>query len=197
MSGSPYGDVKVNTKAALSYLPLSIPAYNETLGELTLERISGESSEDVAACHQMLNHEIEQGNSYPQEEPLTEAQFRAYFLSHDAFLVRKVSTGQPIACFYVKPNFPGRCSHICNGGFITALPFRRLGVARLMGVQFQRIARDLGYTASFFNLVFVTNVASVELWKSLGFVVTGRVPNAARLKGHELPVDALQIYKAF
>lgn len=21
-------------------------------------------------------------------------------------------------CFYVKPNFPGRCSHVCNGGFI-------------------------------------------------------------------------------
>ena len=21
-------------------------------------------------------------------------------------------------CFYVKPNFPGRCSHVANGGFI-------------------------------------------------------------------------------
>ena len=79
--------------------------------------------------------------------------------------------------FYVKPNFPGRCSHICNGGFVTARHARRQGVARLMGVQFQRIAKDLGYKASFFNLVFVSNVASVNLWRSLGFLETGRVPH--------------------
>lgn len=55
--------------------------------------------------------------------------------------------------FYVKPNFPGRCSHVCNGGFITDPRRRRRGVARLMGHAFLRFARDLGYRASYFNLV--------------------------------------------
>ena len=27
--------------------------------------------------------------------------------------------------FYVKPNFPGRCAHVCNGGFITKKNFRK------------------------------------------------------------------------
>ncbi|CAM9814561.1 unnamed protein product [Laminaria digitata] len=55
--------------------------------------------------------------------------------------------------FYIKPNFPGRCSHVCNGGFITDPRRRRRGVARLMGHAFLRLARDLGYKASYFNLV--------------------------------------------
>lgn len=55
--------------------------------------------------------------------------------------------------FYIKPNFPGRCSHVCNGGFITDPRMRRRGVARLMGHAFLRFAKDLGYRASYFNLV--------------------------------------------
>lgn len=55
--------------------------------------------------------------------------------------------------FYIKPNFPGRCSHVCNGGFITDPCRRRRGVARLMGHAFLRLAKDLGYKASYFNLV--------------------------------------------
>lgn len=55
--------------------------------------------------------------------------------------------------FYIKPNFPGRCSHVCNGGFITDPRRRRRGVAKLMGHAFLRLARDLGYKASYFNLV--------------------------------------------
>lgn len=53
----------------------------------------------------------------------------------------------------VKPNFPGRCSHICNGGFITRLDSRDRGVGTVMGLSFLRLARDLGYRASYFNLV--------------------------------------------
>lgn len=55
--------------------------------------------------------------------------------------------------FYIKPNFPGRCSHVCNGGFITDPQRRRRGVARLMGHAFLRFAKELGYKASYFNLV--------------------------------------------
>ncbi len=127
--------------------------------------------------------------------------FRAYFLSHAAFVVRvvpdplsleggeKPSSSEPAAAaatgggdggassagagaemgkeggeddddrvdvwgaFYIKPNFPGRCSHVCNGGFITDPRRRRRGVARLMGYAFLRLAKDLGYRASYFNLV--------------------------------------------
>lgn len=39
----------------------------------------------------------------------------------------------------------GRCSHICNGGFITVEKFRGRGIGKLMAASFLKIARDLGY----------------------------------------------------
>jgi RimJ/RimL family protein N-acetyltransferase len=39
--------------------------------------------------------------------------------------------------------------------------------------------------------VFENNVASVKIWKRLGFEVIGRVPQAARLENSEDLVDAL------
>lgn len=61
-----------------------------------------------------------------------------------------------------------------------------------MGACFIGMARDLGYRRSMFNLVFVSNEASVALWRKLGFRETGRVPQAGDLKGLGY-VDALQI----
>jgi hypothetical protein len=62
--------------------------------------------------------------------------YRGYFLSHAAFVVRALepgfdadgnpsAPGEVLGCFYVKPNFPGRCGHVCNGGFITKAKFRK------------------------------------------------------------------------
>jgi hypothetical protein len=59
------------------------------------------------------------------------------------------------------------------------------------------VGRDLGYQGSFFNLVYVTNEASVKLWRELNFEQTGRVPKAGRLKGHSDLVDAFQFHYDF
>merc|ERR1712154_178603 len=95
---------------------------------------------------------------------------------------------------YIKPNFPGRCGHICNGGFITNSEYRGNGAATIMGRAYLRIAKDLEYRASLFNLVFVSNKASIRIWEKLGFQHTGTIPNAADLKGIDGFVDARQYY---
>lgn len=81
----------------------------------------------------LLNHELEDGRSWPFEHPLSLDGFRAYFLSHAAFVVRRLEEGEGgdsssvLGAFYIKPNFPGRCAHICNGGFITHVAVRIIG----------------------------------------------------------------------
>lgn len=75
--------------------------------------------------------------------------------------------------FYIKPNFPGRCSHVCNGGFITDPSRRRRGVATLMGHAFLRFAKDLGYKSSYFNLVSSMNAAPLILC----WICENRFPN--------------------
>ncbi|ORY50046.1 hypothetical protein BCR33DRAFT_713624 [Rhizoclosmatium globosum] len=66
-----------------------------------------------------------------------------------------------------------------------------------MGRAFTVLAPLLGYRASIFNLVFVTNVASVQLWRGLGFSEVGRIPGAGRLKGQEGYVDAIVFHYDF
>ena len=161
---------------------------------------------DLCRARELLNLAIDEGLSYPYEHPMDEEGFSSYFLSHEAFVAKVVADGrfvgsmdggwqtdgEVVGVFYIKPNFPGRCDHICNGGFVVAPAFRRQGVGRLLGTQFLKLARALGYEAAFFNLVFEDNEASVRLWRSLGFETTGRVPRAARHKsgGYQ---DALQM----
>jgi RimJ/RimL family protein N-acetyltransferase len=54
-----------------------------------------------------------------------------------------------------------------------------------------------------FNLVFESNVASIKLWRRLGFKEIGRIPKAGRLRGQgatpdtEGYVDAIQFYWDF
>ncbi|MEH2270771.1 MAG: N-acetyltransferase [Nostoc sp.] len=147
----------------------------------------------------LLNVVIVEGKTYPQNQPLSPTEFSAYWLSKDAFVVRTSvvdPTHKPkeiLGAFYLKPNFPGRCSHICNAGFIVQPGLRGQGLGRFMGEAMLSIAANLGYEAVMFNLVFETNIPSITLWQSLGFEIIGRIPGAAKLENGQV-VDALILY---
>jgi hypothetical protein len=44
----------------------------------------------------MLNEVLAEGTTYPFEGPMDEAMFRAYFLSHDAFVARTADTAAEV-----------------------------------------------------------------------------------------------------
>jgi hypothetical protein len=49
-----------------------------------------------------------------------------------------------LGSFYIKPNYPGRSSHVCNGGFLVGPLARNRGVGRLMGEGYLEWAPKLG-----------------------------------------------------
>ncbi|KAI9042473.1 GNAT family N-acetyltransferase [Aspergillus affinis] len=156
----------------------------------------------VKVLHREFSEEIARGATYPMEEAMGLDQFAGYWFG--TFAVVAVvdrdhhADGPPgrwlqgqedrdwerdcLGTFYVKPNYPGRCSHVCNAGFLTTAAARGRGVG-------------IGYKYSVFNLVFENNVASVKIWERLGFKIIGRVPGAARLANSPDLVDALIIGK--
>jgi GNAT superfamily N-acetyltransferase len=159
-------------------------------------QVSKTNEEENEVMRSALNYEIRKGNTYPQEEELSPSQFQSYFISHYAFIA-KAESGEIYGFFYIKPNFPGRSSHICNGGFVVVPPHQGKGVGRLLGQAYLYLARDLGFRGSFFNLVYESNVPSLRLWTGLGFTKAGRIPQAGRLllpNGEEEYIDAIQIY---
>lgn len=158
----------------------------------------------IDVVHQLLNSEIEAGDTYPQDTILTKEAFTNYYFSYfTAVLILgeyKVEQQQNVlpkdifgpdfdfksnflGSYYIKPNYPGRASHNCNGGFLVSAAARGKGIGVELGKCYLTQAPRLGFRASIFNLVFVTNVASYKIWDKLGFKRIGLVPKAADLKG--------------
>ncbi|KAJ4291346.1 Protein spt10 [Collariella sp. IMI 366227] len=152
-----------------------------------------------------FSKEIEGGDTYPMLEPMPFDKFAAYWFQNFGGIMllghiesaAEVVEGQDwskqcLGTFYIKPNYPGRSSHICNAGFIVTDASRNRGVGRLMGETYLDWAPRLGYKYSVFNLVYETNVASCKIWDGLGFKRIGRVKGAGNLKSHpDRLVDAI------
>lgn len=157
--------------------------------------------QEQEVVNSLLNLVIIEGKTYPQNQPLSQAEFATYWLNQDAFVVRasvEDATHQPkevLGGFYLKPNFPGRCSHVCNAGFIVQPGLRGQGIGRFMGEAMLEIAANLGYEGVMFNLVFETNIPSIQLWQSLEFKIIGQIPRAAKLADGQV-VDALIFYRS-
>ncbi|CAP64768.1 uncharacterized protein PODANS_5_3240 [Podospora anserina S mat+] len=152
-----------------------------------------------------FSKEIEGGDTYPMMEPMSFDKFAAYWFQNFAgiMLLGNIESAADViegkdwskeclGTFYIKPNYPGRSSHICNAGFIVTDASRNRGVGRLMGETYLEWAPQLGYKYSVFNLVYETNVASCKIWDALGFKRIGRVKGAGNLKSHpDRLVDAI------
>ncbi|ASC70537.1 hypothetical protein XM38_014760 [Halomicronema hongdechloris C2206] len=183
-------------------MPLHIPIQRR-LRDSTPVELDAMGSHEALAVQAMLNAIIAVGQTYPQEQSLSWTDFTHYWMKGHAFVVRQCQenpintekTPEIIGAFYIKPNFPGRCSHICNAGFIVPPEVRRRGIGRLMGEEMLGLARQLGYRAVMFNLVFETNIPSLKLWDSLGFSRLGQIPEAVHLPDGSF-VDAVMFYKS-
>ncbi|TFY70416.1 hypothetical protein EVG20_g2587 [Dentipellis fragilis] len=105
-----------------------------------------------------------------------------------------------VGFYYVKPNYPGRSSHICNAGFVVPPPHRQYGYGKTLGQSYLHYGPSLGYKASVFNLVYANNIGSMKIWDSLGFTRAGLIPRAGRMRradGSEEWVDAVVYYRSF
>ena len=176
-------------------------------------------------CDQ-LNKEIEGGDTYPMIDSLHYDTFGPYWFGNFAAVmllgdiggIESVQAMEDessdwskicLGSFYVKPNYPGRSSHVCNGGFLVTPAARNKGVGKSMGecyldwapqlvsdastrvVPEAFLTRFQGYTYSVFNLVYETNSASTRIWDSLGFKRIGRVPACGNLRSSTDLVDAI------
>jgi GNAT superfamily N-acetyltransferase len=167
-------------------LPLRTTLKNGTF--VSLDRMH---PQEEPLVRDLFNAIILEGQSYPQQVPLTEIEFAGWLTDRIFFVVR--SGPAVLGAFYLKPNFPGRCSHTGNAGFVVQPHLRRQGIGRFMGEHMLALARQQGFEAIMLNLVFETNVASLSLWQSLGFAVIGKIPQAVKLA--DGVVDALMMHR--
>lgn len=106
----------------------------------------------MAHLCQILNREIEKGDTYPMMDQFTLEKFGPYwFANFGAIMILGDIMGgideikqmefegranwakDCLGSFYIKPNYPGRSSHVCNGGFLVTDAARNRGVGKSMG----------------------------------------------------------------
>jgi len=107
---------------------------------------------------QAMNAEIEAGDTYPMLEPFPADAFAKYwFANFVAVAVRgevggvgelaqmeaEGWEGRVLGTFYIKPNYTGRSSHVCNAGFLVMGKARGLGVGSRLGKAYVQWAPEL------------------------------------------------------
>lgn len=121
---------------------------------------------------------VEEGGAFPTEPPATADDFeRAWVGGKDREITVARADDRLVGSCYVMPNYGGRAAHIANAGYMVHSGFRRRGLGEALVNHSLEQARQLGFDAIMFNLVFESNPAR-SLYERLGFSAIGRVPDA-------------------
>jgi len=150
---------------------------------------------DWPAVWSLMEPIIREGETYPYARDMDSAGARHMWVevTHTQY-VAEDEQGNILGTYYIKPNQPTLGAHVANCGYMVAESARGRGVATAMGRHSLDEALRLGYRAMQFNLVVMTNAASVRVWEKLGFHIVGELSGAFQhpTQGY---VDAYVMYK--
>ena len=85
-----------------------------------------------------------------------------------------------IGTYSLRKNKAGFGDHVANAGFMVHKDYRGRGVASAMYEDCMKRAKQQGFHSMQYNFVVSTNTKAVELWKSKGFDIIGKVPKGFR-----------------
>ncbi|MGY4684501.1 N-acetyltransferase family protein [Micromonospora aurantiaca (nom. illeg.)] len=136
------------------------------------------------------------GETYTWPRDVTEQRARGLWMPAPPArtVVAVAPDGAVLGSAKLAPNQGGPGDHVANASFMVAPAAAGRGVGRALAAYVLDAARADGYRAMQFNAVVATNTRAVELWRSLGFEVIGRVPEGFRhpTRGY---VDLLVMYR--
>jgi ribosomal protein S18 acetylase RimI-like enzyme len=135
--------------------------------------------DDWDRVFQIFTAVVSEGETYAYPEDLTSEAAKALWVEGPpGHAVVGLRDGVILGTAKYGPNRPARGSHVATASFMVASDARGSGVGRAMCEYVIAAAKDEGYAAMQFNAVVSTNVHAIELYRQLGFVTIGTVPEA-------------------
>ena len=129
---------------------------------------------------------VSEGETYAYPEDLTAESARSLWMEPPPGRTVVAADGERVlGSAKMGPNRPGRGAHVATASFMVDPGARGRGVGRALGTSVLEWATAAGYHGMQFNAVVETNPA-VALWRSLGFIVIGTVPQAFDSATHGL-----------
>jgi len=132
---------------------------------------------DTAPAVEIWNQVVEDGVAFPQTEPLDTESGLAFF-EEQSFTGLAVDgeTDEVIGLYILHPNNIGRCGHICNASYAVRRDCRGRGAGEALVRHCLEKGRELGFRILQFNAVVANNTAALSLYRKLGFVRLGTIP---------------------
>lgn len=146
---------------------------------------------DLPEMTAVWNAVVEEGNAFPQREPLDPAEAAAFF-AEQAYTGVAVRGDEIVGLYILHPNNVGRCGHIANASYAVKAGQRgrRIGEALVRDCLLQGARR--GFRILQFNAVVASNIAAIHLYEKLGFHLLGRIPGG--FAGNDDYQDILLFY---
>lgn len=142
--------------------------------------------EDWPGLWPMWHAVVAAGDTYPYDPETSSEDGRALWFAPPPAqtFVAVTPDGRIVGTYRIAPNQSRLGDHVANGSYMVDETVRGQSVGRRLGADSLERARELGYRAMQFNAVVTTNIASLRLWRSLGFIIVGTVPRAFRHARH-------------
>jgi L-amino acid N-acyltransferase YncA len=136
-------------------------------------------ADDWGRVFEIFRAVVEEGETYAYPDGLTSEEARALWVEGPpGAAIVALRDGVILGTAKFGPNRPSRGSHVATASFMVAAESRGSGVGRALCEYAIAKTREQGYAAMQFNAVVSTNVHAIALYRQLGFVTIGTVPEA-------------------
>lgn len=137
--------------------------------------------EDLPAMIAIWNEVVEEGNAFPQDEPLDEDTGAEFFASQSYTGVAE-EDGRIYGLYILHPNNVGRCGHICNASYAVSSESRGRHIGEQLVKDCLAQGKRIGYRVLQFNAVVESNIHARHLYERLGFTQLGTITGGFRMK---------------
>jgi L-amino acid N-acyltransferase YncA len=135
--------------------------------------------DDWERVFEIFSAVVSEGETYAYPEGLSSEAARALWVEGPpGKAIVALRDGVILGTAKFGPNRPARGAHVATASFMVTNESRGSGVGRAMVEYVIAAAKAQGYAAMQFNAVVSTNVYAIELYRRLGFVTIGTVPEA-------------------
>ncbi len=128
-----------------------------------------------AGAAAIWNSVVRSGCAFPQTEELSDEEAAAFFESQ-SFTGVALSDEKVCGLYILHPNNVGRCGHICNASYAVSETMRGNGAGDALVRHSIEKGASLGFRILQFNAVVSSNTPALSLYKKLGFIPLGTIP---------------------
>lgn len=139
------------------------------------------TEKDIPMMICIWNKVVEDGVAFPQEEVLDKTSGKEFFAKQSYCGVAE-EDGTIVGLYILHPNYAGRLDRISNASYAVDSNCRGNHIGEKLVLDSLTKAKELGFKILQFNAVVENNIHARHLYKRLGFVHLGTIPQAFRMK---------------